>query len=109
LFKHEFDLLVYLALIGLLVVTAVAAFVLVRIPENVDFETRKIRFAAATFTGIMMLLMFTATLYFVDGTGPGKEIFDKMLGAFTPLAGALVGYLFSVKGAGRKDSGGQPE
>jgi hypothetical protein len=106
LFKY--DLLVYLALIGLLGVVTIAAFVLLRTSENVEFETRKIRFAAATFTGILVLLMFTATLYFVDETGRGKDIFDKMLGAFTPLAGAVAGYLFSARGAVPKDSGAQP-
>ncbi len=103
----NYDLLVYLGLIGILLVIAIAAFVLVRVGENVDLETRKIRFAAATFTGILMLLVFTATLYFVDASGRGQAIFDKTIGALTPIAGAIVGYFFSLKGGNEKTQSGQ--
>lgn len=106
----KFDLLVYLALGGLILVILVAGILMYRTPDNVDVETRKIRFAAATFTGIMMLFVFAACLYFAGDepgarTGQccapdsaGKEIFDKGVSAMFTLAGSIVGYLFGISG-----------
>jgi hypothetical protein len=48
--KAEFDILVYLSLVLVVLVIGIAAVVIARIPEQVDLETRKVRFAAATFT-----------------------------------------------------------
>ena len=101
----KYDLLVYMGLVGVLVVTVVAALVLVKVPEQVDIETRKIRFAAATFTGILMLFIFSAVLYFVDAAGPGKEIFEKTITSMSPLAGAIIGYFFSSSGKASTASG----
>jgi cytochrome bd-type quinol oxidase subunit 2 len=99
--KAEFDLLVYLALVLVVVVIGIAAWVLVKTPDATDPEARKLRFAAATFTGITMLFVFAASLYVAGGEdGPGREIFDKGLTAMFTLAGSIVGYLFgSAKNA----------
>jgi hypothetical protein len=106
--KAEFDLLVYLSLVLVVLVIGIAAVVIARIPEQVDLETRKVRFAAATFTGILMLFVFSASLYFADrGTGAsaGKEVFEKGLSAMFTLAGTIVGYLFGVTRSSRPSGG----
>ena len=91
----KFDALVYLSLAAVVLVVLAAAAVIVFVPENADLETRKVRFAAATFTGIMFLFVFVASLYFSDnGGGAGKEIFEKGVTAMFTLAGSIVGYLF---------------
>jgi amino acid transporter len=95
--KVEHDLLVYLALGSFLLVFLISAFVLMRTSDQGDLDTRKLRFAAVTFTGILMLFVFTAILYFVKPDGPGKEIFDRAVTAMTPLAGAIIGYLFTSR------------
>jgi hypothetical protein len=97
--KAEFDLLVYLSLVLVVFVIAIAALIIARTAEEADIETRKVRFAAATFTGILMLFVFSASLYFADrGTGAvaGKEVFEKGLSAMFTLAGTIVGYLFGA-------------
>lgn len=89
-----------IALAVVLLVILVVAWLLPRIPKADNVETLKIRFAAATFTGILILFVFTAILYFADGsgTGVGKDIFEKAITAMTPLAGVIVGYLFNAHG-----------
>jgi cytochrome bd-type quinol oxidase subunit 2 len=90
----KYDPLVYFALGAFVFVVLMAAIVLIRTPEAGDLDTRKIRFAAAILTGILMLFVFTATLYFDDQQGRGKEIFTATLTAMTPLVGVLIGYFF---------------
>jgi len=91
--------LVWVALLGVLFAIMLAAIVIQRSGEQVDLETRKIRFAAATFTGLLMLFIFTAVLYFADerDSERGKEIFEKAFTAMSPLAGAIIGYLFGAR------------
>jgi cytochrome bd-type quinol oxidase subunit 2 len=102
--KTEFDLLVYMALVGVIVVIGLGAWVIINTPDTTDQEARKVRFAAATFTGITMLFVFAACLYFAGGKdGPGREIFDKGLGAMFALAGSIVGYLFGSSGKSATD------
>jgi len=101
----KYDLLVYGALLAFLIVVGVAGYVLAITPDTGDLDTRKIRFAAVTFTGILMLFVFTAILYFVDPQGPGREIFDKAVTAMTPLAGAIIGYLFASRQGGGAGAG----
>lgn len=90
------------AVVATVCVIAVIFFVgwlLLRLPRAEDIETQKIRFAAATFTGILMVFVFAAALYFVDGraSAPGKDIFEKAMTAMTPLLGVIIGYLFGSK------------
>jgi len=90
------------AVIATVCVLAVIFFVgwlLLRLPRADDIETQKIRFAAATFTGILMVFVFAAALYFVDARAPapGKDIFEKAMTAMTPLLGVIIGYLFGTK------------
>ncbi|MCK5442211.1 MAG: hypothetical protein KAJ23_09995 [Maribacter sp.] len=94
----------YFSLGVLIVVIAilVTAYVVKNAKEKgVDFEARKIRFAAVTFTGIMVLVLFTAILAFADPsdstTGKGMAIFEKTLTSLSPIAGGIIGYLFSAK------------
>jgi hypothetical protein len=83
-----------------LIVFLISAVVLMLTGDKGDLDTRKIRFAAVTFTGILMLFVFTAVLYFVEPDGPGKEIFDRAVTAMTPLAGVIIGYLFTSRPGG---------
>jgi cytochrome bd-type quinol oxidase subunit 2 len=95
--KTEFVPLVYLALGAVVLVVVLGAWVILKTPESVDFEARKLRFAAATFTGITMLFVFVSVLYFAGGESqdsPGRQIFDKGFTAMFTLAGTIVGYLF---------------
>src|SRR4051812_41876484 len=90
--------LVLVALVTVLFALTIAAIVIQRASDDVDLEARKIRFAAATFTGILILFVFTAVVYIADADGErGKEIFDKAITAMTPLAGVIVGYLFGSR------------
>jgi hypothetical protein len=66
-------------------------------PNANDLEIIKARFASVTFTGILVLFIFTALLYFLRPE-TGREIFDRATTGMTPLAGAIVGYLFSSNG-----------
>lgn len=88
-----------IALVVVLIALLVSALVIMRSGEKVELEVRRIRFAAATFTGILILFIFTAILYFADDPGrfAGKEIFEKAVTAMTPLAGVIIGYLFGTK------------
>jgi cytochrome bd-type quinol oxidase subunit 2 len=104
--KTDFDLLVYLSLVLVVIVIGIAAYVILKTSETQDLEARKIRFAAATFTGITMLFLFAASLYFAGGKDrPGREIFDKGLTAMFTLAGSIVGYLFGSSRNSTADSG----
>ena len=93
----KYDLLVYLGLFGVIVTMLIIASVLLRVREEVDFETRKLRFAASTCASIVMLFIFSAILYFVDGNGPGKDIFDRAITSMSPLVGVIIGYFFSSR------------
>lgn len=90
------------AVVATVCVIAVIFFVgwlLLRLPRADDIETQKIRFAASTFTGILMVFVFAAALYFVDtrDPAPGKDIFEKAMTAMAPLLGVIIGYLFGGK------------
>jgi hypothetical protein len=54
--------LVFGALLGVVLAVLAAAVVLQRTGDQVDLETRKVRFAAVTFTGLLMLFIFTSVL-----------------------------------------------
>lgn len=88
-----------IAFVCVLGVILFSGWVLLRLPKADDIETQKVRFAAATFTGIMTVFVFAAALYFLDtrSEGPGKDIFEKAMTAMTPLVGVIVGYLFGAK------------
>jgi hypothetical protein len=63
-------------------------------------EIKKIHFAAVTLTGILVLVLFTSLLYFLDESKNGeigKEIFKNTLTALTPIVGVIVGYIFGKK------------
>lgn len=89
------------ALIGVIAVIVFAGLVLLRLPKADDIETQKVRFAAATFTGLLLVFVFAAVLYFSDsrsdGANAGKDVFEKAMTAMTPLIGVVVGDLFGTK------------
>jgi hypothetical protein len=97
--QNDYGLLYSVVVLIVLVVVAAAVlmFTSKNEPDKVNVTTRKMQFAAATFTGILLLLMFGATLYWVGGSeGSGKEIFEKLVTAITPIAGAIIGYIFGT-------------
>jgi cytochrome bd-type quinol oxidase subunit 2 len=100
----KYDLLVYLALFGVLITILVIAYVIIKVPEHTDLETRKVRFAASTCAAIVMLFIFTAVLYFVDPTGAGKHIFETAITSMLPLVGVIIGYFFSSRERRRSSS-----
>jgi hypothetical protein len=89
--------LVVIALLVVVAGVAIGARVVMNTPDGSNFELSKVRFAAATFAGILLLIVFVSVLYFASPTGPGKEIFGTIVPAVTPIAGAIVGYLFGTK------------
>jgi hypothetical protein len=91
------NILVIVALLVVVIGIGIGAWVVVRTPDTMQLEASKVRFAAATFTGILLLIVFVSVLYFAAPTGPGKEIFSAIVPALTPIAGAIVGYLFGTK------------
>ena len=106
--QASFDLFSYLALAFLALSFLVAALLVCIIPENQkdNLEVRKLRFSAVLFTGIMIVFLFFGMLYFANPTsGAAKEIFEKAVTSMTPLAGAIMGYIFgSGKGANESPS-----
>jgi hypothetical protein len=88
--------LVIIALVVVVVGIGIGAWVVVKTPDSADLESSKIRFAAATFTGILLLIVFSSVLY-VAYPGAGKEVFGAIVPAVTPIAGAIIGYLFATK------------
>lgn len=100
------------ALWSLIAIVAIAGFVLLRLPRTEDIEVQKIRFAATTFTGLLLVYVFAAVLYYVDIRVPntaGKEIFEKTITAITPLIGAIIGYLFGKQERGPAGSQKKPD
>jgi hypothetical protein len=92
----KYDLLVYLGLAVIAAVIIGGAVVLKNTTAS-NVETSRIRFAAATSTGLFAIFVFIMILYFVDPTGPGKEIFEKSFAPLFALGGAVIGSFFSGK------------
>ena len=93
--------LVWLVGFGLLLVfvTIIAgAWVTATLPDATNLEMSKLRFGAATFTGLMVLIVFCALLFAMQPDGPGKVIFQTVATATTPIIGAIVGYIFATPG-----------
>lgn len=88
----------YVSLIGVLGLAGMGTWLLARERAEADFETRKLRFAAATFTGILMLIIYMGTLCFAEGEQATKAqgMFEKTLGALAPLGGTIIGYFFGL-------------
>jgi len=97
------------ALVMPVLVVIAGALLLIR-QDGADLETRKVRFAAAMFTGILALFIFAAVLYYgqcmSSCNGSGEKIFDKAVTAMTPLAGAIVGYFFGTHKSGSSQNPG---
>jgi hypothetical protein len=89
----KYDLLVYLGL-GVVIAGIIAGAYILRQTTAADVETSRIRFAAATSTGLLLAFIFTAILYFVDPSGPGKAIFDTAIAPIFSLGGAIIGSFF---------------
>jgi len=75
----------------------IAGYVIKHTPETEDFDKQKVRFAAVTFTGILVLVLLSGIMGIVDATGKGMDVFKTILTALTPIAGGIVGYLFAAK------------
>ena len=102
----KYDALVYIAVFAVITVFAISAYVIKAIPEADEFETRKLRFAAATFAGILVLILFTSCLYYNESacnvpcsnvsSGAGKDIFEKTITPMLTIASGIIGYLFAA-------------
>ena len=93
----QLDYLIIFVLVIFLLIVGIVAYVILKTPESSEFETLKIRFAAVTFTGIMVLILVTAVLGIHDVSGHGLEIFKTIMTGLSPIAGGIVGYLFSAR------------
>lgn len=50
------------------------------------------------FTGILLLILFSAALYADQGSGSvGEKIFSWTTSALTPLGAAIIGYFFGLQ------------
>jgi hypothetical protein len=85
------------ALLVVLLGVGLGAWVVAKTTDTENLETSKGRFAAATFTGILLLIVFVSVLYVAFPTGAGKEVFDAIVPAVTPIVGGVIGYLFGTK------------
>lgn len=75
----------------------ITAYVVKSTPETKEFETLKIRFAAVTFTGIMLLVLLTAVFAVGLKSDASMEVFKTVMTGLSPIAGGIIGYLFSSK------------
>ncbi|MCU6497381.1 hypothetical protein LPN04_06175 [Rugamonas sp. A1-17] len=91
------DYIIIFILLLFIFIVAIVAYVILKTPESSEFETLKIRFAAVTFTGIMVLILVTAVLGIHDTSGHGMEVFKTVMTGLSPIAGGIVGYLFSAR------------
>ncbi|MFD2263125.1 hypothetical protein ACFSM5_09525 [Lacibacterium aquatile] len=87
-------IVLYLNFAFLALMLLMAGIIMILTKTSNDREVIKLRFAYVTFTGIMIVFIFTAILYFCDSRGIGEKIFDRAVTAMTPLAGVILGYIF---------------
>ncbi|CAA0126118.1 Uncharacterised protein [Halioglobus japonicus] len=61
-----------------------------------DFETRRLYFAAVILSGLGIVFIFCAGLYYISDTtsGPGKEIFGAAQSIIPPIVTLVIGYYF---------------
>lgn len=85
-----------------LITYVLGGLLLWRIPDAASIEVQKLRFAASMFTGILIVFVFAALLYVGTPQGGGREVFTTAMTAMTPLAGAMMGYIFGSRGNGRR-------
>ena len=90
------------ALLIVLFVIGIGAWVVVNTPASGSDETSKVRFGAAACTGIMVLVVFIIVLYVLIPTGAGKDVFHIVFPALNALAGGIVGYVLG--GRKKKDN-----
>jgi len=101
----NYDILVYAALVLLVLIVLIALLTLARNGKHIDSETRRLRLASAMFTGILMLFVFCASLYYTAQEGyAGREIFDKGLIVIATLAGSIIGYCFGASPNSRQEA-----
>lgn len=93
------------AMICGVIVIGIAAGLIRSLGPSTNLEDKKLHFAAATFTGILLFLLMAELFQFVAPTPSGKEIFDKAITAMSPIAGAIVGYFFASRGVENARSG----
>jgi hypothetical protein len=92
----KYDVLVYLGLLPIIAAIIFAGFVIRATPADASIELRKIRIADAILVGLLAFFTFIIILYFVDTTGAGKDIFDKVFAPIFALLGTVTGYLFGT-------------
>jgi len=88
---------IFAVLAAFIIAMIIAAYVLKNVTDTQDFETLKIRFAAVTFTGIMLLVLLIGILAISIDSKESTEIFKTIITAMSPIAGGIIGYLFSSK------------
>jgi hypothetical protein len=92
------DYRIALTAVGFVLVTFIGTGAIIWKTKDInDVEIVKLRFAQVMFVGIITTFIFTAMLYMFSSSDRGKDIFDKALNAMTPLAGVIIGYLFSSR------------
>jgi hypothetical protein len=84
-------------LLAFVAAMAITAYVVARTASTTEFETLKVRFAAVTFTGIMVLVLLCAILAIAVRSAESMEVFKTVMTGLTPIAGGIIGYLFASK------------
>jgi cytochrome bd-type quinol oxidase subunit 2 len=82
------------ALVVVVAVLAIGAYVVKNTPDTANVEISRIRLAAASLTGILLLVVLVMVLYVVKPDGSGAEIFKIAFPALSSLAGVIIGYVF---------------
>ncbi len=85
------------ALAFVVIVVVVSAVVVIKVPAADELETTKIRFAAATFAGLLALIVLIIIMYYSSPAGVGKDIFSVVFPAMNTLAGGIIGYIFGTR------------
>lgn len=94
--RADYDLVVYAALGLIALVIATGMLIVTHRSKHEHFGGARLRFACAAFTGLVMLLVFAACLYYTGKeNSPSQEIFSKGLLAISTLAGSIIGFLFA--------------
>jgi len=85
----------YAVLIVFVIAIISTAVIVVKTKPADNFETQKIRLAAALFVGILMLVLVAAVIAVSGESDKGVEVFKTIMSGLSPIAGGIIGYLFS--------------
>ncbi|VAW58654.1 hypothetical protein MNBD_GAMMA11-832 [hydrothermal vent metagenome] len=91
----------YAVLFVFVIAIVSTAVIVIKTKPSDNFETQKIRFAAALFVGILMLVLVSAVIAISGEGDKGVDVFKTIMSGLSPIAGGIIGYLFSSSEKGK--------